>query len=185
MTRILSLGAGVQSTTVALMMKDGEIEPAECAIFADTQWEPKRVYAHLDWLSSMLPFPVYRVTNGSIRENVLGMAGWVRRSGKRAGERYAAVPFYTLMPDGKTAMGRRQCTYEYKLTPLYRKAREIVGLRRGERSSTPRAEIVIGISLDEAHRMRDPQERWCVNDYPLVDMRLRRVLRRQEGDAGP
>ena len=30
--RVLSLGAGVQSTTLALMATHGEIEPADCAI---------------------------------------------------------------------------------------------------------------------------------------------------------
>ena len=35
--RILSLGAGVQSSTIALMMKHGEIEPCDFAIFADTK----------------------------------------------------------------------------------------------------------------------------------------------------
>jgi len=42
--RVLSLGAGVQSTTLALMAAHGEIEPPDCAIFADTQWEPRAVY---------------------------------------------------------------------------------------------------------------------------------------------
>lgn len=39
--RVLSLGAGVQSTTLALMAAHGEIGPMpDCAIFADTGWEP-------------------------------------------------------------------------------------------------------------------------------------------------
>lgn len=46
--RILSLGAGVQSTTLALMAAHGEIGAMpDCAIFADTGWEPKAVYEHL------------------------------------------------------------------------------------------------------------------------------------------
>lgn len=60
--RVLSLGAGVQSTTMALMAAHGEIGPMpDCAIFADTGWEPKSVYDHLEWLMSpnVLPFPVY------------------------------------------------------------------------------------------------------------------------------
>lgn len=59
--RALSLGAGVQSTTMALMAAHGEIGPMpDCAIFADTGWEPKAVYDHLSWLMSpnVLPFPV-------------------------------------------------------------------------------------------------------------------------------
>lgn len=37
--RILSLGAGVQSSTLALMAEHGEIEKPDYAIFADTGWE--------------------------------------------------------------------------------------------------------------------------------------------------
>lgn len=51
---VLSLGAGVQSTTLLLMACHGEFDeqPVE-AIFADTGWEPAAVYRHLDWLASV------------------------------------------------------------------------------------------------------------------------------------
>jgi len=45
--RALSLGAGVQSTTLALMAAHGEIGPMpDCAIFADTGWEPQALGVH-------------------------------------------------------------------------------------------------------------------------------------------
>ena len=47
-TRIISLGAGVQSTAVALLAVHGEIPPVEHAVFADTGWEPKEVYDHFN-----------------------------------------------------------------------------------------------------------------------------------------
>jgi hypothetical protein len=48
----LSLGAGVQSSTLALMAAHGEITPMPvAAIFADTQAEPASVYRWLDWLT--------------------------------------------------------------------------------------------------------------------------------------
>jgi hypothetical protein len=51
--RVLSLGAGVQSTTMALMAAHGEVGPMpDCAIFSDTGWEPNAVYQHLAWLMS-------------------------------------------------------------------------------------------------------------------------------------
>ncbi len=50
--RVLSLGAGVQSTTLALMIEKGEIPMVDAAIFADTGAEPKAVYDHLDWLET-------------------------------------------------------------------------------------------------------------------------------------
>lgn len=65
--RVLSLGAGVQSTTLALMAAHGEIGPMpDCAIFADTGWEPAAVYEHLAWLRSpnVLPFPVHIISGG-------------------------------------------------------------------------------------------------------------------------
>ncbi len=56
---ILSLGAGVQSSTLALMAAAGEVSPMPtAAIFADTQDEPASVYKWLDWLEKQLPFPV-------------------------------------------------------------------------------------------------------------------------------
>ena len=51
--RVISLGAGVQSTTMALLAAHGEIQPMpDAAIFADTGWEPAAVYRHLEWLTS-------------------------------------------------------------------------------------------------------------------------------------
>ena len=64
---ILSLGAGVQSSTLALMAAKGEVGPMPmAAIFSDTQAEPKEVYDWLDWLEKQLPYPVYRVTAGNL-----------------------------------------------------------------------------------------------------------------------
>ena len=43
--RVLSLGAGVQSSTLAFLYQNGVLKPApHFAIFADTQTEPKAVY---------------------------------------------------------------------------------------------------------------------------------------------
>lgn len=47
--RALSLGACVQSTNLAPARRPGQIGPMpDCAIFADTGWELKAVYEHLD-----------------------------------------------------------------------------------------------------------------------------------------
>jgi 3'-phosphoadenosine 5'-phosphosulfate sulfotransferase (PAPS reductase)/FAD synthetase len=87
--RALSLGAGVQSTTLALMAAHGKIGPMpDCAIFSDTGWEPKAVYAHLDWLRSdnVLPFPVHVVSAGNIRDDLVACA---------QGRRAASIPAFT------------------------------------------------------------------------------------------
>jgi len=48
--RVLSLGAGVQSMTMALMAAHGLMGHVDAAIFADTGAEPAPVYQHLRWL---------------------------------------------------------------------------------------------------------------------------------------
>jgi len=56
---ILSLGAGVQSSTLALLATQGLVKPMPvAAIFADVKAEPAGVYKWLDYLEKLLPFPV-------------------------------------------------------------------------------------------------------------------------------
>ena len=89
MLHIISLGAGVQSTTMALMAARGEIAPMpNCAIFADTGAEPLAVYRHLDWLEGVLPFPVYRVSAGNLRDEIVGAMSGNNRMDARP-------PFFT------------------------------------------------------------------------------------------
>ena len=69
--RIVSLGAGVQSSVMALMAERGEITPKpDCAVFADTQSEPDEVYTHLEWLSTQLSYPIYQTSAGDLRKSI-------------------------------------------------------------------------------------------------------------------
>ena len=167
---ILSLGAGVQSTTMALMASRGEIVPMPAvAIFADTQWEPKAVYDHLRWLMSpnVLPFPVHVVSAGDIRADILA-----RRN--TTGGRYAMVPWFTVNPDGSRGIGRRQCTAEYKLAPIMRECRRLLGKGRRERIQRGAVSVLIGISTDEAARMRPARQQWMANRWPLIEAGMSR-----------
>lgn len=167
--RVLSLGAGVQSTTLALMAAHGEIEPPDVAIFADTQWEPAAVYEHLRWLMSpnVLPFPVNIVSRGSILHNIK-----TRR--QTSGGRFAAVPWHTVNADGSLGMGRRQCSSEYKLNAIAQEIRRLLGKGPRDRIPPGAVDVLIGISRDEAHRMRDARQKYMRNRYPLVDRGMRR-----------
>jgi len=70
--RILSLGAGVQSSTMALMANEGAFSyKPDYAIFADTGWEPRKVYDHLEWLKGQLDFPVIVTRNHLKSGNIL------------------------------------------------------------------------------------------------------------------
>lgn len=179
--RVLSLGAGVQSTVMALLSARGDLPPVDAAIFADTQSEPAGVYKHLDWLESQLPFPVYRVTAGSLRDDIMASINGARvasapfhTGAKLTGsEHFAPVPFRNAVDGG---MLRRQCTREYKVTPIYLKIRELAGLKKGQRypKDTPPIEQWIGISTDEAQRMKPAQQKWINNVWPLIDLDMSR-----------
>lgn len=167
--RCLSLGAGVQSTTLALMAAAGEVGPMpDCAVFADTQWEPREVYAHLERLTAALPFPVYRVSAGNIRENILAKQN-------ATGQRFASVPWFTRNPDGSLGMGRRQCSKEYKILPIAAEHRRLLGYAKGERLPLHAVEVWIGISTDEASRMKPALYRWQDNRWPLIETRMSRT----------
>jgi len=167
MLRILSLGAGVQSSTLALMIAKGELPAIDAAIFADTGWEPRKVYEWLDWLEQQLPFPVYRVVKGNLRQDTIDRS-------KPSSGRIAAIPWHMLMPNGDRAMGRRQCTNEYKIVPLTKKTRELVGLAPRQRAKGVLCETLIGISTDEAMRMKPSKEPWKVHRFPLIDAGMSR-----------
>ena len=166
---VLSLGAGVQSTTLALMAAHGEIDAPDAAIFADTQWEPRVVYEHLKWLMSpnVLPFPVRVVTAGNLRKGVLD-----RRN--TTGGRFSAIPWFTINADGSLGRGRRQCTSEYKLAPIAREVRRLLGKGPRDRIRAGAASVMIGISKDEAHRAKPARQRYMENCWPLLDRRMSR-----------
>lgn len=196
--RILSLGAGVQSTTLALMVAHGEIEPIDYAIFSDTQSEPQGVYGHLARLMTpgVLPFPIRIVSKGSLRQEILDAS-----AGKRGAWGRPPLFLKTVHPVGSIkrvvtwddndnevvlhkvreheeiefGMTRRQCTGDYKVDVIMREIRQLAGIKRGSRGPKHIAvQQLIGISLDEAHRMKDPRFRWVEHLYPLVDLRITR-----------
>lgn len=165
--RVLSLGAGVQSTTIALMVAKGELESLDAAIFADTQWEPAAVYSHLAWLTPLLPFPVHIVSAGNIRENILA-----RRNA--TGGHFATVPWFVTNPDGSKGMGKRQCTSDYKLTPIMHKVRDLLGVDRRARIRPDAVEQWVGISTDEASRMKPSRQRYIKVRWPLIERNMSR-----------
>ena len=164
--RVLSLGAGVQSTCLALMAARGEITPMpDYAIFADT-FEPKHVYDHLKWLESEVPFPILTVKNGDIWREVY-------RS-KIDDTRCDNPPFYTKNQDGTKGILRRKCTVRYKVVPIMRKIRELLGFKKGERVKNAHVEQWIGISTDEMTRMKEAPEKYIEMRWPLIELGMSR-----------
>jgi hypothetical protein len=169
MMHVISLGAGVQSTTMALMAAHGEITPMpDCAIFADTGWEPKAVYDHLAWLQSpnVLPFPVHVVSIGNIKDDLIA------RSNAQA-KRFITIPAYLLTENGKEGISRRQCTSHYKIEPMRKKVRELLGRPIGP---VPKSSVTkwLGISLDEIIRATPSRIKFEVHRFPLLELQMAR-----------
>jgi hypothetical protein len=147
---------------MALMAARGELPKPDCAIFADTGWEPRAVYEHLDRLEPSLPFPVYRVSAGNLRDHIL-------QGTNVYGQKFQVVPWFT-----SEGMGRRQCTREFKLDPIKRKLRELLGYRPRQHIPPGSAEIWIGISTDEVMRMKPARHPWQTNRWPLIERGMSR-----------
>lgn len=182
--RLLSLGAGVQSSATLILSARGDLPKLDGAIFADTGWEPPRVYAHLQRLMREVAepagIPVYQVAAGNIRADALDSES-----------RFATMPLFIRNPDGTEGMARRQCTGDYKVKPIKRKIRELLGHPHPE--PVPKGLYVeqwIGISTDERGRAMevDPDApegtrrlrlkvgdaRYARNRYPLLELGMSR-----------
>ncbi|MGW6393089.1 hypothetical protein ACWFR1_21850 [Streptomyces sp. NPDC055103] len=143
---------------------DGTLPKVDYAIFADTGWEPEAVYTHLDRLDREIAkpagIPILRVTSGNIRNDALD-----------PDHRFASMPLFILNKDGRPGMTRRQCTGEYKVKPIKKKVRDLLGYPYPTR--VPKGvftEQWIGISTDEFHRAKDADVKYMRNLHPLIGM---------------
>ena len=158
--RVLSLGWGVQSWTLAAMIALGEIEPVDVAVHADTTHEASATYAHAKkWTPWLEDHGVKVVTVTPEYPSPIDRFGGVM------------IPAYTTDAKGNGGTIRRQCTNKWKIQPVRKYAKSLL-------PHLPRAgdiQLVLGSSWDEALRMKDPDVQYITHEYPLVDRRIRRT----------
>lgn len=162
--RVISLGWGVQSWTLAAMAALGDLPKVDYAIHADTTHEMAGTYSHAaKWGPWLVEHGVQVVTVLASRSDV------VREDWGDTGA--VLIPaFSTMHSDGKRGQIRRQCTHDWKISPIRRFIRSKLA------KPTPGAvQSLQGISLDEFHRMRDSDVAYILNVYPLVEMRMTRT----------
>lgn len=129
----------------------------DCAVFADTGDEPQAVYAHLEWLrSGVLPFPVHVVGSGRLGERLFE-------------DKEARIPAHT-----STGMLQRQCTRNYKLAPIRRKIRELLGKGPRDYIAPGTVESWVGISTDEIIRVVPSGVRYITRRDPLIEKQMSR-----------
>jgi len=163
MLRVLSLGAGVQSSTILKMSEHGELPPLDYAVFADTGDETDAVYRWLRWLMRTCKTPILVGTRGySIEGHVAPRIRW--------GKRLDTPPFF-VATDTKPGPINRDCTREWKINVIRAVIKqEILGLKKGAKWPTePTVEHWIGISVDEKQRMVASTEPWSRMWHPLIE----------------
>ena len=162
-TQILSFGAGVQSTALLLMSIKGMLPKLDLAIFSNTGWEPDEVYKHLEWCKVYAAdhgIPIVTVTGGNIREQTLDSLG----------KGFSSIPLHIINNDGTRGLGRRQCTREFKITPVdnYMR-REVMGLKPRQRApKTCQIYQWMGISYDEMGRAKESRDKYKEHRFPFL-----------------
>lgn len=143
----------MQTVAMTILAAEGKIPRPDVIIMADTGDEPDGVYEHVEWMrdymkSAGLEFVVVQSANGPLAEF-------------STTKRKMVTPMY----GSRGGQIIRVCTERWKIREVRRELR-----KRGARE----ASVMLGISLDEIHRMKDSPVRWITHHYPLIDLRLTR-----------
>ena len=158
----LSLGGGVQSSTLWLMNMKGLIKPAaEFACFVDTGWERQKTYDYLDYLDRQAKRrgkpPIIRVGDKNIRDDMLN----------ENLNHHDTPPFFVDAGKKRTGVLTRGCTGYYKISVMRRAVRKLFGMK-------PRTQW-IGFDLTEIARRNDTNfPKYIKPRYPLMEMRMTR-----------
>ncbi len=153
--KVLSLGWGVQSFTLAAMVALGELEPVDAVIHADTLHESSLTYEFAErWTPWLIERGVNVVTVKNPRADVVH-------------HEYNAVkiPAFTRS-DKSDGQIMRQCTSDWKIAPMRR-------WLQANRNKQP-VEMWLGISLDEFQRMRGSDVKYVTNRWPLIEKKMTR-----------
>jgi len=153
--RVILFGAGVQTWAMALLAERGEIQPFDFGVFADTVAEPRSVYRFMKKHLPSLSNKIWTCSAGNIVDDHLG-----------ENKRVANAPFFMKNPeDQKEGRLWRQCTQDYKIYPLNRQIRSLLGYTKGRSSPI---DVCYGISTDEASREKISTKKWQRFVYPLL-----------------
>ena len=182
--KILSFGAGMQSTALALMScenafakTDGKELPYplvpiyDIVIFCDLGLEPV-------WVRKQADFVRRACETAGIRYKELDAPLYqdlMRDFGKK---RVVSIPWWTIDEKGHKSKFPRNCTLDYKVQVISKYVRwELLGYRKHQRlrdEDKKAHEMHLGFSFEEKKRCKESSNPMFVNKFPLVDMMLER-----------
>lgn len=177
--KILSCGAGMQSTALALMACENVKIPNkyplvpiyDAIVFCDLGSEPKWVYDQVLFIQDackdvQIPFYVIEV---DLYNHYMNNFGY---------KRVVSIPFWSIDTDGKKGKMLRNCTLEFKIQEIEKFVKyELLHYRKYEKmrpEDYKAHEFHLGFSIEESHRCKDNPHKMFVNKFPLVDMLLER-----------
>jgi hypothetical protein len=174
----IAFGGGVQSTALALLWanrdprlgevlarKFGEGRWPDLAIFADTGDEPEATYAHVWRCAELLGGAGLWLDVVHRAEDCKPMSQSVLEGESHNGQ----PPMFVRTTEGYGLI-RRQCTSGYKIDPINRRLRELLGFEPGRPVRGKKAGVLLGISTDEAERADASTLAWLVTYHPLLWM---------------
>lgn len=169
--RVLSLGWGVQSFTLAAMSALGHIDPLNCAIHSDTNFERKGTYAFASKWTPWLESHGVKIVTTRAEDNedlrVNGLIGIPARTS--SGE--ALVGDKAIKSSGGQL--RRMCTNDWKIAPMRREISKMLKAQDAKKSPGI-VEMWLGISLDEFQRMKPADVKYISHRWPLIELNMTR-----------
>lgn len=171
MLTVLSLGAGVQSSTVLHMILNKDLPPVDAVIYLDAGWDPIYTTAQADYLNDLCyrhGLPFIHHTGPSIRANLERV---IRARSRPGPYHHLPLPLFTTWKNNTHGQLPRRCTREFRLAPLFRMFRqEIIPADQQNGQPKPWLKVLLGISTDEKHRAKPSREKWKKNAFPLIEL---------------
>lgn len=178
--KILSCGAGMQSTALALMSCEnklkGNVHPNvpiyDAVIFCDLGLEPYWVKDQVEFIKEACDsagIPFYKIESNLYKD-------YMDNFGRG---HVSSIPFWSVDENGKKAKMRRHCTLDYKIVIIERFIRyNLLGYEKYQRlkpEDFKAHEMHIGFSYEERKRMSKDYSKLFIKKYPLVDMKWERA----------
>lgn len=179
--KILSLGAGQQSTALALMSCENVIHKQkfplvpiyDAILFCDLGAEREWVYKQAHFIENACRkagIPLYVLKGKNLKEDYFSNYG---RS------RVVTIPFWSIDENGKKAKMTRHCTIDYKICQMQKFVKyQLLGYRKYQRikpEDLHAHEMHIGFTAEEQQRIFDSKHKLFVNKFPMVEMGLTRA----------
>lgn len=187
--KILSCGAGMQSTALALMAcanklitegRTGELHFTyteqvpiyDAILFCDLGLEPSWVYDQVHFIQKACEWAgmPFHIIESRLYQDYLNDFGK---------SRVTSIPFWSTDENGKKGKMMRNCTLDYKINLMIRFVRlNLLGYRKGQRTKPEDIkahEMHLGFSKEEERRCRENSNRMFINRFPLCEMNLVRA----------